>query len=194
MKKKTYVSIDMDFWNYGKVNDAELYLRKIFRMARRKKIPIHAVTNHQQLTDLVSATDTNELINLDDHSDLAGKDVTRYNCGTWVSYVKQRKKMVYKWVHRHSSGDCNWDFPLFGKKRCKTKYTEYKLIKHKIVKQAPSPNVLLKTCKAIGFCLSPSYTETNLQYVFHELVDEFELPMTKGTKWEFGHGVKRKPK
>jgi hypothetical protein len=137
MALKTFLSIDMDYWNlnsrYSQKNtDAiddgvkkiyiqyngvrteyyafiAMYLADLVRGARQRRIPVTAVDNHQQMLPFVDKSKARRLVNVDTHSDLASKDVEIFSCGSWISYVKWRNKGVYEWWSQEDAmeGDCS---------------------------------------------------------------------------------------
>jgi len=183
----TYLSVDLDFWNNQFEEVAEDDLEHIFAGAKKLGIPTVAVMNHQQLTPFVNRSGATKLVNIDTHSDLADKYVEYRNCGTWVSYVKWRAKGKYKWVHRLSLfvGECNSGNPIFmdvGPARMNL--VDWSEVSHERVKYLPKANSLLTDCCSIGFVLSPSYTNHELQPIFKQMVKKYNIPYLKGTRNE----------
>jgi hypothetical protein len=70
---RTYLSIDIDFWN--NLEAAERVLTKL--LLRRGDIPTIAVMNHQQLLPMVNESNADVLVNIDEHSDLCDTSVSR---------------------------------------------------------------------------------------------------------------------
>lgn len=192
--KRVYLSIDLDYWNGLRPRDVENWLLTLFTAARKKHIPIAAVTNHQQLTRYVNTVRPDVLVNVDTHSDLATPDVMRYECGTWVSYVQNRAEMEYVWIHRLGvdEGDCNEGDPIFTEYSTRVDKTDYKGITRIKRRLHPNPKDLLKGCVEIGFCLSPAYTYKELQPVFRNLAEYFGLYVVRGRKDEELYGIDRK--
>ena len=79
--KKTYLSIDSDFWSNPDIFLEQLELLMKFALG---SIPIIAVMNHQQMLDDVNLSKARKLINIDEHSDLDGVDVDWLSCATWL--------------------------------------------------------------------------------------------------------------
>lgn len=120
---KTYLSIDLDFWNQGKRSLPHL---KRFLTTVRHNLPmsrIKVVDSHEELLPHVNESGCDELINIDWHSDVTNRfdsceynlrSPTKLNCGTWVSFVKFRKQGVYTWIHPYKASDriakgyCHW--------------------------------------------------------------------------------------
>ena len=181
----SYLSIDLDYWNYCKTSA----IPKLDQMVDRAEglgIPIVVVTNHQQLLREVDSSPTRELINIDTHSDLAGADVQHLSCGTWVSYVQWRLQGLYYWMRSTVSttvGACtphgSWRHDHdWGTVR--TRYVNpdtIDLIRY------------LKGCVGIGICLSPSYTEVSLQRDFKRWASGRGMVIRRGRLDE--HRLKR---
>lgn len=194
--KRIYVSIDMDFWNGLQSDVAENYLRALLQIARPRRIPIHMVYNHQQLTRHVDRSRANVLINIDQHSDLCGTDIQVFSCGSWVAYVRNRQNMLYRWVHRHHvyQGECNGsDHPIFTTRTIHREYTDFKKIERRRVTRAPRIHTYIDNCVGIGICLSPSYTDENFRDVWWEIVHEFKLPYENGNENEYFNEETRFP-
>ena len=192
----TYLSIDIDFWNWQVKSTAERDLDRLFWLASKLQIPTIAVMNHQQLTGYVTESKARKLVNIDTHSDLGDRWVSRYNCGSWVSYVPWRTEGEYKWIHRHSlkDGECNFPTSIFmpGTK-AKKSLIEWKEASHNQVEAMPSPSKLLRNCSNIGFVLSPSYCDDGLEDVFRYIVGKYKLQYAKGVRDEFNLGPHRVP-
>lgn len=164
---KTYLSVDLDFWNNLKPKQLEADLRRIISHAQKENIPINAVMNHQQMLPLVNNSGATRLLNIDTHSDLASFDVQSFNCGTWVSYVKWRKRGAYAWYHRLSvsSGECS-AYPIFNQIGVNHKYVDWKFVFRQRVKRLPKIDSLFKKCVGVCLCMSPAYSDYRFRDVF----------------------------
>jgi hypothetical protein len=190
---RTYLSIDIDYWNsdrgsilgYRSTEETRVYrwLTKVFNLARYKGIPIKAVMNHQQLLDHVDGSKAQHLLNIDTHSDLADATTDVFNCGTWVSFVRWRQQGIYTWMHALGieDGECNAEAPIF-EEGTKPSFTDWGEINRRKVSHAKLPGApaILKGVTEIGFVLSPAYADDHLQPIFYQLVAEHNLPYTKG--------------
>jgi hypothetical protein len=193
---RTYVSIDIDFFNGMSPDVVESTLDNFFASAVRKRIPIVAVMNHQQLTRFVDKSRANVLINVDQHADVVSvTEATEYNCGTWISYVRWRHRGHYHWIHRHSvdAGECSWDRPVFMGGRTRGRNTDWKRVSRRHVQSFPQTRGLLKDCVAIGFVLSPFYVKEELEPVFRTLVNRYDMRYIKGVRGEEDFAAKRRP-
>lgn len=106
----TYLSIDIDFWKKHYNLD---HMKKFLELAKGASPNVLIVDSHEQLKTHVNTYGCNSLINVDFHSDIY--DIAqphnypdsedpyyrRYNCGTWVNYVKFRYKGKFTWIHPH---------------------------------------------------------------------------------------------
>jgi hypothetical protein len=109
---KTYLSLDLDFWNKTKdLGKIRIFLEKVKELKDRG-IPVLVVDSHEELTKDVNRLEIEHLINVDYHSDIWDrwnpyvKDwYNCYNCGTWINFVKKSNRMIYTWVHPHKKGN-----------------------------------------------------------------------------------------
>jgi hypothetical protein len=138
-----------------------------------------AVMNHQQLVPYVNDSGANRLVNIDEHSDLADAEVKGLNCGTWVSYVRWRKKGEYLWIRNNRStslGHCNWG-------RGSNNWdagTDWKKTGTRYPGKRLGMLPLLRGCVGVGLCMSPEWSTEPMIVLFRELVDEFGIPYKKG--------------
>ena len=193
---KSYLSIDIDFWNDQKTNTAKKALEKLFNKAKKCGIPIQSVMNHQQLTPFVNKSGADTLINIDTHSDLGDTYVDYFSCGSWVSYIQWRQKGTYIWYHRLSigEGECNNMEPIFlNNKLPRIDLTDWQTIKRHKVRKMVSTRKLLKNCVAIGFVMSPAYSDDDLIVLFKELVKKYDIPYKKGVLNEDDFSTARRP-
>lgn len=173
---KTYLSIDIDYWNLGNAHMLERELAKLLQ--RAQDIPIIAVMNHQQLLSPINESGANRLVNIDEHSDLADCDVDKLECGTWVSYVTWRHTGTYLWIRSENStsyGSCNGNCKVWNKctdwQKSVTGYINpgnLRLVKY------------LQNCVGIGICMSPNYANNGLIDVFRNVVKQYNIPYKKG--------------
>lgn len=200
--KKTYLSIDIDFWNRREWGGnsrsfyAKTQLTALFEEAQRQGIPIKAVMNHQQLTQYVDKSKARTLINVDTHSDLCDFNIKDFECGSWVSYIRWRARGKYIWYHSLDvdTGECNSDDPIFeGSHRPRTHKTEWRQISRRKVKGIPSVKNLLENCVEIGFVMSPAYSDPELIELFNDLVKKFKIPYKSGRLDEDVYHIRRRP-
>lgn len=194
---KTFLSIDIDFWNYltHAPEIALENLNNLYKHCRTNSVPLTAVCNHNQMLPVVNRSDTNQLINIDYHSDLTTNNVDNLNCGTWVSYVKQRKQSKYKWLHRSHAddGECNGDYPIF--KGCMTierefpgnvvvdwydySHVELNGVNFNVKKMFDRENVT-----QVCICESPAYTNEDILKEFKSWRKSYNIPYTRGSRWD----------
>ena len=183
---RTYLSIDIDFWN--DLDAAETSLSRL--LLRRGDIPTLSVMNHQQLLQDVDESDADRLVNVDEHSDLTDTTVNIFECGSWISYVRWRKRGEYLWIRNQRGtihGSCNryrgyWDAGSdWGETRGIFRRQEIDLC------------LYLQECVGIGLCLSPSFCVCGAEDLFKMLVKMFDIPYKKGKHNEFNHRQYRRP-
>lgn len=181
-----FVSLDLDFWNPLNHSSLRPYLDQLVDLCHgRHFIPIRAVTNHQQMLPLVNASQATRLVNLDTHSDLAS-DPEELNCGTWCSYVAQRRDAQYHWIHASAAweGECNGDDPIFHRTGVNHELTDWGLVTHQKVRRAPNLDTLLCDACMVCVCSSPQYAEAGLEEQFHAWRQEHAIPYRKGRRDE----------
>ena len=191
---KSFLSIDIDFWNsrdcYEETTADKVfnYLDRLCSKLKKRRVPMTAVMNHQQMLRLVNDSKARRLINVDQHSDLADQEVAILNCGTWVSYVRWRRQGGhYLWLHRHPAdhGDCNPEYPIFEDGITRKSLSDWGLICHRQVNNPPTFNWLEdKSIVDFSLVLSPAFCERDLEPVFREIVKLHNLPYLKGTRNE----------
>lgn len=191
---KRFVSIDVDYWAFGKYNadgpapfwpsvPLERYLNQVTELARQKGIPISCVMNHNQMLEKVCKSNADQLFNIDSHSDLCSKDVEVLNCGTWISYVSWRKQGEYVWFtpqHCKSSGDCCGYGAIFGDDYMRPSLSDWKSIKQELSAILPSPEELLADAVEVCVCMSPAYSEPEQIQIFNRWRKNHQVPYTKG--------------
>ena len=192
---RTYVSIDIDFFNGTPAKEVMSVLDQFFYEVKSRKIPVVAVMNHQQLTRFVGASTARTLINVDQHADIATKECSEFNCGTWVSYIPWSHIGHYHWVHRHrvAEGECSWDNPIFMGGRTRGHVTSWKRVSRRKVTNFPQVKNLLKDCVGVGFVLSPDFSDEDFEEVFRALMSKYNMQYVKGVRNEIDLHVKRKP-
>lgn len=183
---KTYLSIDMDYWNGRTPAYTRRSLFSLLKRLKKKRVPMIACMNHQQMLNHVNDSNARRLINLDTHSDLAQPAVTMLNCGTWVSYVKWRQKGEFVWCHRRSisEGDCSSGTRIFPNNGAINKIvSDWKKIKRTKM-HLPNYRYLTTHTIAAGLVLSPEYIYEELEWVFYEAIVEFGIDYIKGRRSE----------
>ena len=200
---KTYLSIDIDFWEDLSKDYLQKDLHRLVTELNKRQVPIIAVMNHQQLLPHVSESGARRLVNVDQHSDLADFIVEKLDCGSWVSYVSWRKKGEYVWIRRHSleAGECNGGDPIFRERGGVDKtLSDWKKLSTKRVRYLPPLKELLKGVVAAGICLSPSFIPSSsfqdvggFEKVFRRIVRQFKIPYKRGLRNEHYLEQKRKP-
>lgn len=183
---KTYLSVDIDFWNDWRT-DTQVHelLRNLCMAVRKSCIPMRAMMNHQQMLKFVNASHARRLVNIDMHSDLGDRSTSKLNCGTWVSYVKWRHDGIYQWIHKHSAekGECNQYPPIFTERSTYGLLSDWGYVGQQKVKRTPSVERLMKLdIVDFGLVMSPAYANYEFIPVFREIVKEFRIPYIKG-RW-----------
>lgn len=129
-----FLSLDIDFFNLSnhkplgqkpKIFESKAALlatlERITDLAKKTNIPLHAVTNHQQMLGAVNNSQAERLVNIDFHSDLCCVDSNLHeiNCGTWINYITWRSEGKYLWIHSGTAeeGDCGGLYDTVAKFR-----------------------------------------------------------------------------
>jgi len=175
----TYLSIDVDYWQYKEYHKAKKQLENLLQ--HRRNIPTIVVMNHQQLLPYVNSSGADTLVNIDEHSDLCSRDVNSLDCGSWVSFVKWRHSGRYMWYrnrHNDSFGNCNlreWNYQCQkwdgGSDWKKTSSVYDKSLKI---------DSFLKRCVGIGICISPGFCSEWAPKLCKDLVHLYGLDYRKG--------------
>ena len=178
----TFLSIDCDFWNHLRRSSMRGYLNELALNCRAFGLPLHAVMNHQQMLPLVDASGADTLINLDTHSDLADSLADMLNCGTWVSFCRQRHHGRYHWVHAGPlhEGECNPNDPIWSRRRPRTELTDWAEIIREKVSAPPPLSTLLHDTVAVAVCSSPMYAHEDLIDQFTAWRKDWGIPYKKG--------------
>lgn len=100
------VTVDLDYWWCGKrVRNWKRSLRDtLFSLFDKNDYkPIQLYQDHHHVLPDLNKTTHDHLINIDYHDDIMAntRKLPRkedLNCGTWVSYVKWRRKANYTWL------------------------------------------------------------------------------------------------
>jgi hypothetical protein len=105
MEQKSYLSIDLDYWNDEYTDGAcKSFFKKVFALG----LPITIVDSHERLLYSVNSSGANVLYNVDFHSDFFGyrsRDEAKAEMGrkiqdgTWVNHVRWRRKGSYFWMY-----------------------------------------------------------------------------------------------
>lgn len=183
MNKSVFLSLDIDFFNPLSIHHRE---RRITRFLNKLRClaPISAVMNHHQMLDKVNNFAGNTLFNLDSHSDLADKDVQDFNCGTWISYVKWRRKGKYIWGHNLGNpcdGCCNGgDKFIFGYHGVNKGLSDWNKLK---TKRFDNLSFRLPAgIKEICICISPSYSDNDLIKIAKDWLRNNNIPFLRGRR------------
>ena len=112
MKTPTYLSLDLDYWNYSPeqlIPD----LRRILKLG--EGLPILVVDGHEKLLTHADAYSWKCLINIDQHADYAGYDIIRQHwqpgCGDWIDYLGENGR-EYIWCRPPDEPHNPYDFQI----------------------------------------------------------------------------------
>jgi hypothetical protein len=190
MRRKTFLSIDMDFFNLDGTAMAMDFLDKVLRL----KVPTKAVMNHQQMLSMVNKSGANYLLNVDAHSDLVPFTTRSFECGSWVTFVKWADIGTYHWWGRNNSGDCTGGyFPIFSRRGVSSKpkaiqQWAWKKLKVSYTDQLPrlADYGVIEAC----VCMSPSYANSKMTAVFRQWIKDNKIPYRRGVfnetmKWTY---------
>lgn len=186
MVRKTYLSIDLDYWHKERSDAAcRAFFLKVFRL----NLPIIIVDSHERLLPYVEQSGANVLVNVDYHSDFIGF-VSKVECegkmkrqspedGTWINFVQWRTTGEVHWMYpeRECYGSCQisnrsgrgacWVEPEENPFRKRT-YNEWQTIK----KSLGTDEIEWDTVVAVGVALSVDYL---LRMSWHESTKELNL-------------------
>jgi len=91
---KTYLSIDLDYWNGLRKRSIDAFFKHVFRLG----LPIWVAPFHDQLLPHINQHDCNCLVNVDYHSDISDYEPRlRLTEGTWANFVKWKRKGTFIW-------------------------------------------------------------------------------------------------
>jgi hypothetical protein len=197
---KSFLSVDIDYWNGSQEETVRKNLENLHKVCSEKQIKISAVMNHQQMLPLVNSFCPTKLINIDYHSDLTDNSIEHLNCGTWVSYVKNRAKSEYVWFHPNSEsdGDCNGYDPIFYKGKINLEFEE-SFVEWGSVQQINKVVEVFNFKKMLKdfdvgevcVCLSPEYCFEDLEPAFFDWIKKNKIPYKKGRRNEsYGRRIK----
>jgi hypothetical protein len=175
----TFLSLDMDFFNYNTRTDKVInFLDSILDLG----VPITAVMNHQQMLPIVNASKARLLLNIDAHSDLT-EDPYLLDCGSWVSYVSWASRGTYHWWDcSHSEGDCSGFNPIFMYRTIRHNTTYWNNLQH--TNSNTAPNLSRFKITEVAICMSPEYSDQDLQILFKQWVKKNNIPYIKGRRDE----------
>jgi hypothetical protein len=108
----TYLSVDLDYWGFNK--NQRRACTRFFNKLLSLDVPILVVNEHHHMLDDVNSSKCSRIEHIDFHADLSDRPrkvqkITHkpfsggklyLNCGTWLNYVKWRKR-----------GDLIWRYP-----------------------------------------------------------------------------------
>lgn len=163
---KTYLSVDLDFFNSRKNMELEL-VRLCYDIRNRvSNKDILLVETHEDLLDHCAETKPDLLVNIDEHSDLTENSAFdkdgHIHCGNWVNFSEAK---TYAWLVPNKE-------VVNGPGRCdKTKYFFTKRGAHlRNVKEVEIWHGLKKipwdTVDRVGIALSVAYTRLNVLRFF----------------------------
>ena len=119
---KTYLSIDLDFWNTRKIKECRDFMKKV----KDTGIPIKIVDDHADLLPFINHRKYDCIINIDYHSDISNNAyhtkgrrfpytyfdekhiknhfvkignvfLPKLNCGTWANWINHKNSFI--WIH-----------------------------------------------------------------------------------------------
>lgn len=108
MTRRTYLSIDLDYWS--RAEEAKPFLSKVLRL----DVPMIIVGEHHELLPHINSSGCRHLINVDYHDDMTGFENGRtvihgvtypqyglpdLNEGTWGAHVRWARYGTFEWRH-----------------------------------------------------------------------------------------------
>lgn len=182
-----YLSIDLDFWSQELPFD---WFEQIAKLPISKII----VVSHEQLLPHINkhCSQFDTLVNVDFHSDLCSHDPScpHFECdeGTWANFVNGSKEKEFIWsppngnsLH-HDTGFCHGETYI---NPFRTKNPNISGWKRARIKTRFIPD--LSECVAIGFAISPYWTNPDLlsQFAFWYKDHQPQFEILRGVKTSF---------
>ena len=108
MKNSTYLSIDLDFWNFLDIKECRSFMYEI----KATGLPVTLVDDHADLLGHINRRKCSRVINIDYHSDICNNFDKRphkkqfykekdglllpvLNCGTWANWINSRESFTW---------------------------------------------------------------------------------------------------
>jgi hypothetical protein len=112
----TYLTIDLDFWNFRKLRECKHVLERAKEVAKARRIEIKFVDEHHNILPDLNASGCERTVNLDYHSDICNNacnpdddaedlfgcdenGIVILNCGTWANHVNHKLKHEFVWIN-----------------------------------------------------------------------------------------------
>lgn len=186
---KSYLSIDLDFWNAESDDhkSLEFFKEVCHKMKGTKGEKIYVVPHHHYLTPHINSVSPDMVYNVDWHSDVSGFADERslhefeglyrkLNCGNWGHFIKNSKKSCFNWIapskKAQEDGKCWWadnENPFV-----KDAITLWKEMRQGISVN----NINWSTVEAVGIAASPKWTKSRTVKSVCEILD-FDLHKRK---------------
>lgn len=154
---KTYLSIDLDYWNGGSKKSINAFFAHVFGL----ELPLWiAPLHHQLVPDINHYPHCDTLINVDYHSDISDVDDRHpfpLTEGTWANFVLWQRRGTYIWRFPHTdcltpdSGYCHLNANPFKNAAC----TNWR----RVIQRQGLSGIPWHTIKAIGISLSSFWVE-----------------------------------
>ena len=154
---KTYLSIDLDYWNGCTRKSINAFFAHVFQL----RLPIWIAPLHHQLLPHINRHPCDVLINVDAHSDICDKrdddDIDlSLNEGTWANFVEWQQRGTFIW--RYPGPECLYD--CTGYCHCqKSPFEESCTDWAHVHKQQSLRRIPWDTIKAVGVTLSIAWIE-----------------------------------
>ena len=114
---KTYLSIDLDFWNHRSLTELEKVLLRVKEVVEKRELPFAIVDQHHRLVRHIDRCECERVINMDYHSDIVNKpfpceNEMSFNCGSWANFVRKKLRKEYVWLYPKNTkmkwAYCHW--------------------------------------------------------------------------------------
>lgn len=204
MPRKIFLSIDVDYFE----GDEEVNLEDVADIVLTRVHNVSFVTNHQQMLNFVNRTDCTALINIDAHSDLVEIYKNQYempllSCGSWASFVKQKRGMDFWWIYPPRANSCSWSGEIAGDcssgifPRNRSKFSRGRVgYRSCRATQGFSLSWLKRICKEVvhvSFCRSPGYAMPYVQQEFLSIARKRGFKVMRGDLDEDNMCTRRLP-
>lgn len=172
MLKKTYLSIDLDYWFTNDECCRIKQLKNVLRSIKNIK-NIKIVGEHHRMLSHINSVAPDKIIHVDYHQDIGfpternQKDFSMF-CGNFLYYVKNRQSMDFEWYYpEYSAGNGK------GLGYCTSSYDpnpnskKNHIFKTQIRRLGLPPHSTLSSCSAVGISISRNWwyvLNTDRQY------------------------------
>jgi hypothetical protein len=177
--KKTYLTIDLDFFNASELNLFEILDNIKSKSKIQKAFLVSA--HHQVLNHLNKMNDINHVINMDYHSDICGfkERVSRdkfLDCGTWGYFVNKNisKKSTFSWVFPTRKCESYWTGYCWTD-RFQNPFSNIKNHNWASTHKSKFKSIPYDEIKYLSICISPHWTNSGVIEKYKPLLKKWDI-------------------